>query len=143
MKFNIIQNKCLYLSSIFLYKLLQRPPITSSNYIAYSSNTAKDDRHRGNYKKFANSVEAFCPDGKNKELHPLLVIATFVIVFLHIHPFQDDNGRLARAHNFATLAIGITAYVPYSSFERVIEENKDSYYLALCRGQAELEEVLV
>jgi Fic family protein len=31
--------------------------------------------------------------------------------------------------------------VPYSSFERVIEENKDSYYLALRRGQAELEEI--
>jgi len=33
------------------------------------------------------------------------------------------------------------SYVPYSSFERIIEENKNSYYLALRRGQAELEEI--
>lgn len=132
--------------------------------------STKDDRHRGEYKKFANSVEAFGPDGKSKgvifhtatpfdtpalikelvdwtntqitrkELHPLLVVAVFVVVFLHIHPFQDGNGRLSRAlTTFLLLQMGYT-YVPYSSFERVIEENKEAYYLALRRGQAELEE---
>jgi Fic family protein len=131
----------------------------------------KDDRHRGDYKKFANSVEAFGPDGKSegvifhtatpfdtpnlmkeliewtntqitrKELHPLLVVAVFVVVFLHIHPFQDGNGRLSRAlTTLLFLQLGYS-YVPYSSFERVIEENKDSYYLALRRGQTELEEI--
>jgi len=30
-------------------------------------------------------------------LHPLLIIAVFVVVFLEIHPFQDGNGRLSRA----------------------------------------------
>lgn len=130
----------------------------------------KDDRHRGDYKKFANSVEAFGPDGKSKglifhtatpfdtpalmteliewtntqiirkELHPLLIVAVFVVVFLHIHPFQDGNGRLSRALTTLLLLQLGYSYVPYSSFERVIEENKDSYYLALRRGQTELEE---
>jgi Fic family protein len=133
--------------------------------------STKDDRHRGDYKKFANSVEAFGPDGKSKgvifhtaapfdtpalmkeliewtntqitrkELHPLLVIAVFVVVFLHIHPFQDGNGRLSRGLTTLLLLQLGYSYVPYSSFERVIEENKDSYYLALRRGQAELEEI--
>ncbi len=133
--------------------------------------STKDDRHRGDYKKFANSVEAFGADGKSKgvifhtaapfatpalmteliewtntqftrkELHPLLVIAVFVIVFLHIHPFQDGNGRLSRALTTMLLLQLGYSYVPYSSFERVIEENKDAYYLALRRGQAELEEI--
>lgn len=133
--------------------------------------STKDDRHRGDYKKFANSVEAFDPDGKSKgvifhtatpfdtpalmtelvewtntqikrkELHPLLVIATFVVVFLHIHPFQDGNGRLSRGLTTLLLLQLGYSYVPYSSFERVIEENKDSYYLALRCGQAELEEI--
>lgn len=132
--------------------------------------STKDDRHRGEYKKLANSVEAFGPDGKSKgvifhtatpfdtpalmkelvdwantqitrkELHPLLVVAVFVVVFLHIHPFQDGNGRLSRGLTTLLLLRAGYSYVPYSSFERVIEENRESYYLALRRGQAELEE---
>jgi len=36
-------------------------------------------------------------DERNKaELHPLLIIGMFVVVFLEIHPFQDGNGRLSR-----------------------------------------------
>jgi Fic family protein len=131
--------------------------------------STKDDRHRGEYKKFANNVEAFGPDGKSKgiifqiatpfetpvfmkdlvdwtntqmarkELHPLLVVAVFVVVFLHIHPFQDGNGRLSRALTTLLLLKLGYSYVPFSSFERVIEENKEAYYLALRRGQAELE----
>jgi Fic family protein len=132
--------------------------------------STKDDRHRGEYKKFANSVEAFNSQGKSqgiifhtaspfdtptlmkeliewtqtqitrKELHPLLVIAIFVIVFLHIHPFQDGNGRLSRAlTTLLLLQLGYN-YVPYSSFERIIEENKEAYYLALRRGQTQLEQ---
>jgi Fic family protein len=136
--------------------------------LKYSS---KDDRHHGEYKKFTNSVEAFGPDGKSQglilhtaspfdtpilmtelfewvntqitrqELHPLLVIAVFVVVFLHIHPFQDGNGRLSRALTTLLLLQTGYSYASYSSLERVIEENKDSYYLALRRGQSGLEEV--
>ncbi|HPI41610.1 MAG TPA: Fic family protein, partial [Pseudobdellovibrionaceae bacterium] len=120
--------------------------------------------------KFTNSVEAFGSDGKSKgvifhtatpfdtpalmkelvdwtnsqltrkELHPLLVVAVFVVVFLHIHPFQDGNGRLSRALTTLLLLQSGYSFVPYSSFERVIEENKEAYYLALRRGQAELEQ---
>ncbi len=141
-----------------------------SELLKYST---KDDRHRGEYKKFANSVEALGPDGKSKgvifhtakpfetpglmkeliewtntqinrkELHPLLIVATFVIVFLHIHPFQDGNGRLSRALTTLLLLQLGYSYVPYSSFERIIEESKDSYYLALRQGQAELEQALL
>jgi len=31
-----------------------------------------------------------------ESLHPLLVIADFIVTFLAIHPFQDGNGRLSR-----------------------------------------------
>jgi Fic family protein len=133
--------------------------------LKYSS---KDEHHRGGYKKFPNSVEAFGPDGKSlgvifetpspfdtpikmhellewtnvqiqkKELHPLLSISIFVVVFLQVHPFQDGNGRLSRAVTTYLLLRQGYSYVPYSSMERVIEENKDSYYLALRRAQATL-----
>lgn len=132
--------------------------------LKYSS---KDVRHRGEYKKLNNHVEAYGPDGKSlgvifqtatpmetpyemealciwvqKELvepeqHPLIVISIFILEFLAIHPFQDGNGRLSRAlTTLLLLRLGYD-YVPFSSMERVIEENKDQYYLALRSAQTE------
>jgi len=68
-------------------------------------------------------------------LHPLLIIAIFVIVFLEIHPFQDGNGRLSRVLTTLLLLQAGYAYVPYSSLESVIEANKEAYYLALRQTQ--------
>jgi Fic family protein len=127
--------------------------------------STKDERHRGDYKKLDNHVEAFDANGKsvgivfqtaspfdtprlmaeliawttealsNRTLHPLLVIAAFVVVFLEIHPFQDGNGRLSRALTTLLLLRAGYAFVPYSSLESVIEQSKDTYYLALRRTQ--------
>src|SRR5207247_9029560 len=80
----------------------------------------------------------------NKELevkthHPLLVIAVFIVRFLAIHPFQDGNGRLARVlTNLLLLRCGYT-YAPYSSLERVVEENREQYYRALRSAQGTLD----
>jgi Fic family protein len=125
----------------------------------------KDERHRGNYKTGSNSVAAFDDNGVqigivfetatpfdtphlmielvawvNDErekvvLHPLLIIAIFVVVFLEIHPFQDGNGRLSRVLTTLLLLQAGYAYVPYSSLESVIEANKEAYYLALRQTQ--------
>ncbi len=125
----------------------------------------KDDRHRGEYKKMSNSVAAFDEDGKQtgivfetatpfdtprrmaelvawltearnlRRMHPLLIVAVFTVVFLEIHPFQDGNGRLSRILTTLLLLQGDYAYVPYSSLESVIENNKESYYLALRQTQ--------
>ncbi len=130
--------------------------------------STKDARHRGAYKKLPNNVEAFDADGKRvgvifetaspfdtprkmRELvewfdrettanrhHSLLLIAVFVVHFLAIHPFQDGNGRLSRILTTLFLLKAGYLYVPYSSLERIIEENKDRYYLALRRAQATL-----
>jgi len=69
------------------------------------------------------------------QLHPLLIIAIFVVVFLEIHPFQDGNGRLSRVLTTLLLLQAGYAYVPYSSLESVIELNKETYYLALRQTQ--------
>jgi Fic family protein len=125
----------------------------------------KDAWHRGNYKTASNSVAAFDEDGKQigivfetatpfdtprlmtelvdwlrsererKQLHPLLVIAVFTVVFLEIHPFQDGNGRLSRILTTLLLLQAGYAYVPYSSLESVIEQSKEGYYLALRQTQ--------
>ncbi len=113
----------------------------------------KDARHRGQYKTNSNNVAAFDENGthigivfetatpfdtprlmaelvswvndeRNKgQLHPLLIIAIFVVVFLEIHPFQDGNGRLSRVLTTLLLIQAGYAYVPYSSLESVIELN--------------------
>lgn len=121
--------------------------------------STKDARHRGEYKTTNNSVGAFV-DGKLKAIvfetaspfetpyamadligwyhtalsldwHPCLVIGVFIVVFLAIHPFQDGNGRLSRALTTLMLLKHGYSYVPYSSHEKIIEENKVNYYKAL------------
>lgn len=71
----------------------------------------------------------------SEKLHPLLIIAIFVVVFLEIHPFQDGNGRLSRVLTTLLLIQAGYSYVPYSSLESVIELNKEAYYLALRQTQ--------
>ncbi|MGH7193293.1 MAG: Fic family protein, partial [Candidatus Saccharimonadales bacterium] len=127
--------------------------------------SAKDDEHRGEYKKVTNHVEAFGPDGKSlgvifqtatpfetpmlmaelvgwygrsvreETQHPLILIGVFIVVFLAIHPFKDGNGRLSRILTTLLLLRAGYGYVPFSSMESVIETNKDGYYRSLRRTQ--------
>lgn len=129
----------------------------------------KDQRHRGEYKTLRNDVGAFDGDGKmigvvfetatpfdtprrmedlltwlaqeraSKQLHPLLVVAVFVVVFLAIHPFQDGNGRLSRILTTLLLLQAGYTHVPYGSLESVIENSKEAYYLALRQTQSTLD----
>jgi Fic family protein len=71
-------------------------------------------------------------------LHPLLIIALCVVVFLEIHPFQDGNGRLSRVLTTLLLLQAGYAYVPYSSLESVIEQSKEAYYWALRQTQGSI-----
>lgn len=129
--------------------------------LRYSMN---DERHRGDYKKLSNDVIATYPDGRTEvlfhtaspfdtprlmtelvaataaafeqdDLHPLIVVARFIVDFLAIHPFQDGNGRLARALTTLLLLRSGYEHMPYASLERIIEENKQQYYAALRESQ--------
>jgi Fic family protein len=132
--------------------------------LQYSS---KDSRHRGEYKKLNNHVEAVDADGnslgvvfqtttpletpyqmealvswcskslRDPEVHVLVTIAVFILSFLAIHPFQDGNGRLSRALTALLLLKTGYDYIPYASLERIVEDNKDLYYFKLREGQTE------
>jgi Fic family protein len=67
--------------------------------------------------------------------HRLVLIADFILWFLAIHPFQDGNGRLARALTTLLLLRAGYEYAPYGSLEKVIEDNKPEYYMALRASQ--------
>ena len=72
---------------------------------------------------------------KNKKYHPLLVIGNFVAEFLKIHPFRDGNGRISRIlTNFLMPQAGYL-YMPYISHEKLIEDSKQDYYIALRKTQ--------
>jgi Fic family protein len=60
------------------------------------------------------------------------------VTFLAIHPFQDGNGRLSRILTTLMLLRAGYHYVPYTSLESIIEENKQVYYRALRRTQKTL-----
>jgi len=130
--------------------------------------SSKDERHRGMYKTLDNHVVACDSNGKEigivfatttpfdtpremeqlvhwvnktideEAMHPLLITAIFVVVFLAIHPFQDGNGRLSRILTNLMLLRAGYSYISYSSLERVVEDNKDLYYKALRRTQTTL-----
>jgi Fic family protein len=86
-------------------------------------------------RRMAELVEWAAEKEKDRSLHPLLVIGVFVVVFLEIHPFQDGNGRLSRILTTLMLLRAGYAYVPFSSLESVIEQNKEGYDLSLRRTQ--------
>jgi Fic family protein len=84
-------------------------------------------------------VEWLRAEEELKRLHPLLVAAIFTVIFLAIHPFQDGNGRLSRVLTTLLLLKAGYAYVPFSSLESVIENCKESYYLALRQTQSTIQ----
>lgn len=67
--------------------------------------------------------------------HPLLVIGNFLVEFLKIHPFTDGNGRLSRVLTNLLLLQAGYSYTPYVSHEKLVEDNKPDYYIALRRSQ--------
>jgi Fic family protein len=127
--------------------------------------TEKDELHRGDYKHKENKVAMISPVGGdmrilfdttspylvakemqelvewtqealiNKKLHPLLIIGNFVVEFLKIHPFEDGNGRLSRVLTNLLLLQNGYSYMPYVSHEKLIEDNKPEYYVALRQSQ--------
>jgi len=125
----------------------------------------KDETHRGDYKKEENKVYIIDAAGKSvgvlfdttpayltpkemqelvewtenalaeKKYHPLLILGNLLVEFLQIHPFQDGNGRLSRILTNLLLLKEGYLHMPYISHEKLIEDNKPDYYMALRRSQ--------
>ena len=124
----------------------------------------KDQRHKGDYKKQENKVHMVNEAGESvgvlfdttpayltskemqelvewtdkaleeKKYHTLLIVANF-IEFLKIHPFQDGNGRVSRVLTNLLLLKESYEYMPYVSHEKLVEDNKPEYYIALRKSQ--------
>jgi len=128
----------------------------------------KDKGHRGEYKKQENKVHMINEAGKsvgvlfdttpayltpkemqelidwtkeameNETYHSLIIIANFLVEFLNIHPFLDGNGRISRVLTNLLLLKERYLYMPYVSHEKLVEDNKPDYYIALRKSQKTL-----
>lgn len=133
-----------------------------SDMLAYSD---KDEGHKGQYKFGDNRVEAKDQSGnvvgvifeptpphltqtEMRDLigwygwaaqesfkHPLILIANFIFEYLAIHPFQDGNGRTSRLLTNLMLLQSGYKFTTLVSHEKLIEETKAEYYLALNKTQ--------
>ncbi|MES2661886.1 MAG: Fic family protein [Pseudomonadota bacterium] len=133
-----------------------------SNMLTHSE---KDQRHKGLYKFGSNRVEAKDQSGnivavifdptrphltpkamqelvgwydwakQEKFKHPLLIIANFIFEYLAIHPFQDGNGRTSRLITNLLLLHHGYQFASLVSHEKLIEQRKAEYYLALNKTQ--------
>jgi Fic family protein len=65
------------------------------------------------------------------QVEPLLLIPTFVLDFLCIHPFRDGNGRMARLLTLLLLYHHGYSVGRFISLERIIEASKETYYETL------------
>ena len=129
------------------------------------AHSEKDLSHKGNYKVGSNRVEAKDDSGNiigiifdptpvylvakemhelidwyawattNTNKHPLIVIANFIFEFLAIHPFQDGNGRTSRLLTNLMLLQQGYHFTTIVSHEKIIENHKVDYYLALNKTQ--------
>ncbi len=70
---------------------------------------------------------------------PIILVSAFVVHFLAIHPFRDGNGRLSRLISAWLLLKWGYSWMQFSSHEKVIEDNKENYYLSLHETQSTLQ----
>jgi Fic family protein len=68
---------------------------------------------------------------KDPNIDPLLLMPIFILDFLCIHPFNDGNGRMSRL--LTLLILYRSGYIvgKYISLEKMIADNKESYYEVL------------
>lgn len=81
---------------------------------AYLNPQAKDSLHQ----EFKQAAQSGAVD-------PFLLIDIYIFDFLFSHPFIDGNGRMSTLYLLYEFGYEVGRYI---SLEKVIEENKESYY---------------
>lgn len=79
----------------------------------------------------AELVDRYADAGRANQHHPVLLAGLFALDLLVIHPFDDGNGRVARAMTNALLEEAGYGVGRYVSLEQLIAESADDYDQAL------------
>ena len=89
-------------------------------------------------KRTPGAIEALCNEYMEaielESLPELMLVGSFILDFLCIHPFRDGNGRVSRL--MTTLLLEQNGFVVsrYVSLERLIEDDRENYYQSLYRS---------
>ena len=79
-----------------------------------------------------DAVECLCAEYNSAILEgivdPLIIIPTFILDFLCIHPFNDGNGRMSRLLTLLLLYRCGYKVGQYISIEKAIADTKETYY---------------
>ena len=75
--------------------------------------------------------EGFVQERDRGSYHPLILVGSFVLDFLVIHPFRDGNGRMSRLLTLLLLYQSGFEVGRFISLERLIGESRAGYYDAL------------
>jgi len=67
----------------------------------------------------------------------LYAVACLILDFLCIHPFRDGNGRVSRLLTLLALYQHGFSVGKYISFERIVEQSKETYYETLNKSSQE------
>lgn len=86
-------------------------------------------------RELAEDYNNFINDPNYSDLE---VIAAFIVKFLAIHPFRDGNGRISRLLTDLCLLKQNYEFCMYASHEKIVEDNKGQYYVALRQTQGTL-----
>ncbi|MHB1128358.1 MAG: Fic family protein, partial [Bacillota bacterium] len=82
-----------------------------------------------------DAVEGLCSSyislSTKCEVDELLLIFSFILDFLCIHPFNDGNGRMSRLLTLLLLYQSGFEVGRFISLERIIEDSKETYYETL------------
>lgn len=82
-----------------------------------------------------DAVECLCAEYNNAILEgivdPLIIMPTFILDFLCIHPFNDGNGRMSRLLTLLLLYRCGYKVGQYISIEKAIADTKETYYEVL------------
>jgi Fic family protein len=101
--------------------------------------STKDERHRGHYKGTKNHVGAF--DEYSNQIAVIFETATpfdtprLMTELVAWYNHEQVEKQFTRVLTTLLLLRAGYAYVPYSSLEPVVEQNKQSYYLSLRQTQ--------
>ncbi|MEZ5401668.1 MAG: Fic family protein [Bryobacteraceae bacterium] len=139
---------------------LRRPPDITPELILHLHRMAQSSNDAGKWKERNNEIVEIPPSGEPvvrfaplsarrtpaavealcaryhssieaRTVPPLLLIATFVLDFLCIHPFRDGNGRVSRLLT-SMLLMGERFEAPrFVSLERLVEDPKSEYFRVL------------